>query len=105
MLEVVGFLVQVGLREASVLGLLLFIMLVEALPKAIRLDKNVQKKCFMLMNWKGALKSKGLRVNVKKTRMMISGSRGKLKQDDMMYKSANRHGKGLSRGRIKWPVP
>ena len=105
MLEVVAFLVQLGLREGSVLGLLLHIMLVEALSKAIRLDKNVQKNCFMLMNWKGALKSKGLRVNVKKTRMMISGSRGKLKQDDMICKSANRHGRGLSRGRIKWPVP
>ena len=105
MLEVVAFLVQLGLREGSVLGLLLHIMLVEALSKAIRLDKNAQKNCFMLMNWKGALKSKGLRVNVKKTRMMISGSRGKLKQDDMMCKSANRLGRGLSRGRIKWPVP
>ena len=80
-------------------------MLVEALSKAIRLDKNVQKNCFMLMNWKGALKSKGLRVNVKKTRMMISGTRGKLKQEDMMCKLANRHGRGLSKGRIKWPVP
>ena len=37
--------------------------------------------------------------------MMISGSRGKLEQDDMICKSANRHGRGLSRGRIKWPVP
>ena len=37
--------------------------------------KSLKKK---FLNWKGAFESKGLKVNIKKTKMMMTGSKGKV---------------------------
>ena len=54
----------------------------------------------ILEAWKGALEIKGLRVNVQKTKMMISSENaGKVAKGTFPS-----HSRGLSKHIIKWPV-
>ena len=83
----VDFLVQVGLNPHSVLSPLLFIIVLEALSREIRsgcsevllhaddltlVGETLEELKWGLQACKGALESKGRRVNVKKTKIMIS---------------------------------
>ena len=81
------FFVKVGLHQGSVLSPLLFIIVLEALSRDIRtgcpeellyaddlalVSDSVEGLTEKLENWKHALESKGLRVNLKKTKVMVS---------------------------------
>ena len=96
MLEVVlnfsdDFLDQVGLRQGSALSCVLLIMVLEALSGEIRSgcpEELLHADDVALVNetpeglrrrlevWKGTLESRGLKVNAKKTKMMISSENG-----------------------------
>ena len=80
-----GFLVQAVLRQDSVLSVLIFIMVLEALSRYISSECPellYDDDCALVGHFeglksklearKGALESKGLTVNINKTKMMIS---------------------------------
>ena len=88
------FLVQVELYQGLVLSPLLFFIVLEALSREIRsgwpeellhaddlalVSETLEGLKGRLQTWKEALKSKGLRLNVKKTKIMIlRGNAGKV---------------------------
>ena len=82
------FNVQVGVRQGSVLSPLLFVIVLEALSQEFRtsfpwellyaddlavLADTMDELLSELGNWKKHLEAKGLRVNMGKTKIMISG--------------------------------
>ena len=85
-----SFKVKVGLHQGSVLSPLLFIMVMEVVTRDIRIglpwellyaddlvltsDTEIGLKQ-KIMKWKASMESKGLKVNVGKTKVMISGER------------------------------
>ena len=82
------FQVNVGLHQGSVLSPLLFIMVLEALSRDIRMgcpeellyaddlaliSETLQGLTEKLNLWKATMESKGLKVNLGKTKVMVSG--------------------------------
>ena len=82
------FEVGVGVHQGSVLSPLLFIIVLEALSKDFRVgvpwellfaddlvivDTSLESLVERVMKWKNGLESKGLRVNMSKTKFMASG--------------------------------
>ena len=87
------FKVKVGVHQGSVLSSLLFAIVVDVITENARrgvviellyaddlvlMSKDMEDLKERLWNWKDALESKGLKVNVRKTKVMVSGSGGKL---------------------------
>jgi hypothetical protein len=82
------FQVKVGVHQGSVLSPLLFIIVLEALSREFRsgcpwellyaddlaiVDKSLEALTERLSSWKAGMEGKGLRVNMKKTKVMITG--------------------------------
>ena len=82
------FLIKVGVHQGSVLSPLLFIIVLEALTREMRsgcpeellyaddlvlMGETVDLLKAKLESWKHSLESGGLRVNLKKTKIMVSG--------------------------------
>ena len=80
--------VQVGVHQGSVLSPLLFIMALEALAREFRsglpwellyaddlviIAESMEELAMKLEKWQKGMESKGLRVNTKKTKVMICG--------------------------------
>ena len=92
------FLVQVGLHQGSVLSPLLFAIAVDVICENAReglmneilyvndlvlmseSKKNLKEK---FLQWIEAFESKGLKVNLKKTKMMVSGSKGEVVKSEV----------------------
>ena len=87
------FEVKVGVRQGSVLSPLLFAIVVDVITENARsgvvnellyadelviMSKDMEDLKDRFWNWKDALESKGLKVNTRKTKMMVSGSEGEL---------------------------
>ena len=85
-----AFLVKVGVHQGSVLSPLLFIIVMDAVCQAVKtglLMEILYADDLVLMvgsldelkikfdRWKEALEKNGLKVNMGKTKLMISGSR------------------------------
>ena len=87
------FKVKVGVHQGSVLWPLLFAIVVDVNTENARtavvnellyaddlviMSEDTKDLKERLWNWKDALESKGLKVNTRKTKMMVSRSEGKL---------------------------
>ena len=87
------FEVKVGVHQESVLSPLLFAIVVDVITEHARravvnellcaddlviMSKDMEDLKERFWNWKDALESKGLKVNTRKTRLMVSGSEGEL---------------------------
>ena len=82
----------VGVHQGSVLSPPLFAIVVDVIPENARgvvnellyagdlaiMSREMQDSKERFWNWKDALKSKSLKVNTRKTKLMVSGSKGKL---------------------------
>ena len=83
------FEVKVGVHQGSVLSLLLFIIVLEALSREFRcrvpredlyaddlviIAESMEECVRRLLTWKGAMEEKGLRVNAGKAKIMIRGT-------------------------------
>ena len=81
--------VQVGVHQGSVLSPLLFILVQEALSREFRkgvpwellyaddlvlIEDSLEECIARLKVWKTGMESKGLRVNMKKTKFLVSGT-------------------------------
>ena len=82
------FLVQVGVHQGSVLSPLLFAIAVDVILENAReglmnkilyandlvlISESMENLKEKLLKWKEAFESKGLKVNLKKTKVMVSG--------------------------------
>ena len=87
------FEVKVGVHQGSVLSPLLFAIVVDVITENARrgvinellytdnlviMSENMKDLKERFWNWKDALESRGLKVNTKKTKLMVSGSEGEL---------------------------
>ena len=87
------FEVKVGVHQGSVLSLLLFAIVVDVITENARrgvvnellyadefviMSEDIEDLKKRFWSWKDALESKGLKVNTRKTKVMVSGSEGKL---------------------------
>ena len=87
------FEVKVGVHQASVLSPLLFAIVVDVISEneergvvnellysddLILMSETMEDLKERFWNWKDALESKGLKVNTRKTKLMVSGSEGEL---------------------------
>ena len=103
------FEVKVGLHQGSVLSLLLFIIVLEALIQAFRsgvpweglyaddlviIPESLEECVRRLLIWKEAMEKKGLRVNAGKTKIMICGTGQELLQSSGEFPCACRTGVG-----------
>ena len=85
------FLVQVGVHQGSVLAPLLFAIAVDVISEnakkglmneilyaddLVLMSKSKENLKEEYLKWKEALESKRLKVNLKKTKVMVSGSKG-----------------------------
>ena len=85
--------VKVGVHQGSVLSPLLFAIVVDVITENARrgvvnellyaddlviMRENMEDLKERFWNWKNALESKGLKVNTRKTKLMVCGSEGKL---------------------------
>ena len=83
------FEIKVGVHQGSVLSLLLFAIVVVVITENARrgvvnellyaddlviMSEDVEDLKERFWNWKDALESKGLKVNTRKTKLMVSGS-------------------------------
>ena len=87
------FLVQVGVHKGSVLSPLFFAIAVNVISENAReglineilyagdlvlMNKSMENLKEKFLKWKEAFERKGLKVNLKKTRAMVSGSKGEV---------------------------
>ena len=87
------FLVQVGVEQGSVLSPLLFAIAVNVITENAReglmneilwaddlvlMSEGIENLKKKFLKWKDAFESKGLMVNLKKTKLMVSGSKGEV---------------------------
>ena len=87
------FEVKVGVHQGSVLSPLLFAIVVDVITENARrgvvnellyvddlvvMSEDMEDLKERFWNWKDALESEGLKVNTRKTKLMVSGSEGKL---------------------------
>ena len=87
------FEVNVGVHQGSVLSPLLFAIAVDVITENARrgvvnellyaddlviVSEDMEDLKERFWNWKDALESKGLKVNIRKTKLMVSGSKGEL---------------------------
>ena len=85
------FEVKVGVHQRSVLSPLLLAIAVDVITKNARrgvvnellyaddlviMSEDMEDLKERFWNWKNALESKGLKVNIRKTKVMVSGSKG-----------------------------
>ena len=88
------FEVKVGMHQGSALSPLLFVIVMEAISREFRVAlpwellcaddlvviAETEEELIKRLNWKGNVESKGIRVNMNKTKVMISGERQKVIQ-------------------------
>jgi len=89
------FEVKVGMRQGSALSPLLFVIVMEAISRAFRvalpwalqyaddlavIAETEEEMIKWLNEWKDNVESKGMRVSMNKTKVMISGERQKVRQ-------------------------
>ena len=85
--------VRVGVHQGSVLSPLIFAIVVDAVSEHARegllneilyaddlvlMSENLEDLRERFQRWRDALESKGLRINIRKTKMMVSGAEGRL---------------------------
>ena len=85
------FLIQVGVHQESVLSPLLFAIAVDIISEnateglmneilhaddLVLMSECVENSKKKFLKWKEAFESKGLKVNLKKTKVMVSGLKG-----------------------------
>jgi len=90
-----GFEVKVGMHQGSALRPLLFVIVMEALSREFRvalpwellyaddlavIAETEEELIKRLNEWKDNVESKGIKVNMNKTKVMISGERQKVRQ-------------------------
>ena len=95
-----GFEVKVGMHQGSGLSPLLFVIVMEAISREFRValpwelpyadDLSViaeteEELIKRLNEWKDNVESKGMRVNMNKTKVMISGERHMVRQKDVRW--------------------
>ena len=95
-----GFEVQVGMHQGSGLSPLLFVIVVEAIFREFRVAlpsellyaddlaviAETEEELIMRLNeWKDNVESKGMRVSMNKTKVMISGERQMVRQKDVRW--------------------
>ena len=88
MLRLKSFEVKVGMHQGSALSLLLFVIVMEAISREFRvalpwellyaddlavIAETEEELIKRLNEWKDNVESKGMRVNMNKTKVMISG--------------------------------
>jgi len=89
-----GFEVKVGMHQGSALSALLFVIVMEAISREFRvalpwkllyaddlavIAETEEQLIKRLNDWKDNMESKGMKVNMKKTKVMISGERQKVR--------------------------
>jgi len=94
-----GFKVKVGMHQGSALSPLLFVIVMEAISREFRvalpwellyfddlvvIAENEEDQIKRLNKWKDNVKNRGMRVNMNKTKVMISGERQKPMQKAAM---------------------
>jgi len=90
-----GFEVKVGMHQGSALRPLLFVIVMEAISREFRdalpwellyaddlavIAETEEELIKRLNEWKDNVESKGMRANMNKTKVMISGERQKVRQ-------------------------
>ena len=90
-----GFEVKMGVHQGSALSPLLFVIVTEAIAREFRIAvpwellyaddlaviaETEEELIKRLNEWKDNVESKGMRVNMSKTKVMISGERQKVRQ-------------------------
>ena len=85
--------VRVGVHQGSVLSPLIFAIVVDAVSEHARegllneilyaddlvlMSENLEDLRERFQRWRDALESKGLRINIRKTKMMVSGAEGEV---------------------------
>jgi len=95
-----SFEVKVGMHQGSALSPLLFVIVMEAISTEIRvalpwellyaddlavIAETEEELIKRLNEWKNNVESKGMRVNMNKTKVMISGERQKMRQKTVRW--------------------
>ena len=104
--------VGVGMHQGSVLSPLLFIFVLEALSRQLRtgvqweflyaddlvvMADSLEEYIAKLKSWKEGMECKGLRVNIKKTKLIVSGPGLDLFRDSGSFPCADcRNGVGVN---------
>jgi len=92
-----GFEVKVGMHQGSALSPLLFITVTEAISREFKialpwellyadhLAETEEQLIKRLNEWKDNVESKGMRVNMNKTKVIMSGERQMVRQKDVRW--------------------